>query len=119
MRSRIADLGWLAFHLVALVATHGFGLWLPYWCVFLFVELVGLVQGFPMTWTVRGFLHTAEPGAAGRWRFGLVLLWSFWLAGTFGIYAPLPLLVKGPIMIGFYVWLGRHFFDEVRTRRAA
>lgn len=105
----LADLGWLVFHVVGFVLCHGVGAWIPYWGVFAFVELVGLLTGAPMTWTVRGWL-----AQGGRWRFGVVLAWSFWISGTFGFYAPLPLLVKGPIMIGFYLWLARHFRDNLR-----
>lgn len=115
--SRVADAAWVAFHVVGGILGHALGLWVPYWAAFLFVEVVGLVSGFPMTSTVRTFLRNAPAGPPGRWRFALVLAWSFWFSATFGLFAPVPLWVAGPIVVGFYLWLGRHFFDEVRRRK--
>jgi apolipoprotein N-acyltransferase len=114
IRNRAADHGWLTFHIVGVLACHLFDLWVPYWAIFAFVELVGIVWGAPMTTSTRGWLSTGE-----RWKFGVVLAWCFWISGTFGMYAPLPLWARGVIVLGFYIWVTRHFRDNVVRRRAA
>jgi len=59
-RQPAADLVWLAFHAVGIAACHIYGVWLIYWVAFLAVELVGLADGWPMTYSVRGFLAAAS-----------------------------------------------------------
>lgn len=109
------DLGWILLHVAGAVAGHVWGLWVPYWATFAFVELVGLVARFPFTWTVHGFLDDGS-GFAASWRLTLVGAWSVWLVATFLLFAPLPAWVKGPIAVGFGVWLWPHFFGH-RTPR--
>lgn len=113
-------LWWLVLHGTALGACHFAGFWVEYWVLFAAFEGLALGRRHfkpgrtadgTWSWTTWAFLEDGT-GFRAWWRLVLVGAWSAWLVGTFLLFAPLPDWVKGPVALGFGVWLWSHLFGR-------